>query len=309
MNDAGTQRITRTENNTESDTENHVKNQMTRRQFLGRMAWLGAGAVGASTFGWATRYEPDWIEIVRREMPIANLSLAFRGLTIAHISDLHISSWMTQARLQHIVRIVNGLKPDVVALTGDFVSRRREEHAHVITTTLSTLAPRLDAFAVLGNHDHWSNAAFIRRALRKSGMQELRNSFHTLRRDGETLHICGLDDAWARAADVGRVLETLPRDGAAILLAHEPDFADEYAQAKRFDLQLSGHSHGGQIRAPLIGPLHLPAYGRKYHTAQYSVGTAKPLTLYVNRGVGMVWPFVRFNCRPEITLFTLRPRP
>jgi predicted MPP superfamily phosphohydrolase len=277
-----------------------LKQAMTRRAFLKRLAWLGAGA---STLGWATKIEPRWIEVARRDMPIRNLSPAFEGLTIAQVSDVHLSSWMTRERFHFVIESINALRPDIVALTGDFMTRKLKGHLEVLTEGLSTLAPCLDAFAVLGNHDHWANAAAVRRAIAKSSVQELRNSFHTLRRGGEVLHICGLDDAWAKRADVSRVLQQLPKRGAAILLAHEPDFADEYAKAHRFAWQLSGHSHGGQVRLPLFGPLHLPPFGQKYHTAQYSIGAMK---LYVNRGVGMVWPYVRFDCRPEITLFTLR---
>jgi predicted MPP superfamily phosphohydrolase len=214
---------------------------------------------------------------------------------------------MTEQRLRDVVTRVNDLHADIVAITGDFVSRRQKEHARVIESTLSRLTPRLDAFAVLGNHDHWARPDLVRNAVRKSGVQELRNSFHTLRRGNEALHLCGFDDAWVGAAEPERVLSQLPARGAAILLAHEPDPADGYAKAKRFDLQLSGHSHGGQVRAPLYGPLHLPAYAKKYHTAEYSLGAVeRPLKLYVNRGIGMVWPYVRFNCSPEITVITLR---
>lgn len=284
------------------------KRVLTRRAFLKRAAIAAVGVLPAGA--WATRVEPNWIEIRRVALPLPALHPAFDGWTIAQISDLHVGGWMTRERLLHVVRAVNHLKPDIVAITGDFVTYAPQRHADMLVSSLSQLQPRRDVFGVLGNHDFWSSAKTVKKILRQSGVQELENSFHTFRQGDGALHLCGVDDAWAGAADVGRVLQTLPQQnarvgGAAILLAHEPDFADDYAKASRFGAQLSGHSHGGQVRVPLVGPLHLPRYGQKYHTAKYEIGQSK-MTLYVNRGVGMVWPYVRFHCRPEITLFTLR---
>ena len=284
--------------------------EMTRRVFIKRMALAGAGVLlpgGAAA--WSTQIEPNWIEIKRVALSIRGLHPAFENWTLAQVSDLHIGGWMTRERLQNVVDLVNGLRPDLIAITGDFVTRAPQGHSAVLTQVLSTFQARRDVFGVLGNHDHWTHAGTIKKTLKKSGVQELDNSFHTIRKDGGTVHLCGVDDAWAGAADVSRVLQKLPKKGAAILLAHEPDFADDYAKAGRFDVQLSGHTHGGQIRVPGVGPLILPSYGEKYHTGRYriqSTPSARGLTLYVNRGVGMVWPYVRFYCRPEITLFTLR---
>lgn len=167
---------------------------------------------------------------------------------------------------------------------------------------LSRLQPF--AVAVLGNHDHWTNAAAIRDVLRDSGIIDLNNDIYTLEKEGALLHLAGVDDIWENKHRLDVVLEKLPESGAAILLAHEPDFADESAATGRFDLQLSGHSHGGQIRLPLLGAPVLPALGQKYPSGQYQVGS---MIQYTNRGLGMVFPTVRFNCRPEITLLTLIP--
>ncbi len=282
---------------------------LTRRAFLKATAYTGVGL--ACTVGpgvWARKIEPQWIETTRVALPIKGLHPAFEGLTLAQISDLHIGGWMTEERLAEVVDEVNALQPDLVAITGDFVTRAPQQHRHMIAEGLARLKPRIEAFGVLGNHDHWTHPKTIRDALVKSGVQELENSFHTLRRDGGTLHICGLDDAWAEVADVSRVLETLPNKGAAILLAHEPDPADEYAKTGRFAVHLAGHTHGGQVRFPFAGAVVLPKLGQKYDAGLYQIGSTpdKQLQLYVNRGAGMVWPYIRLNCRPEITLFTLR---
>ena len=280
----------------------------TRRAFLKRTAYTGAAlACTVGPAAWATKLEPHWIETTRVSLPIKGLYPAFAGLTLAQISDLHIGGWMNEQRLAEVVDEVNALQPDIVAITGDFVTRAPQQYRPLIAQGLARLQPRIDAFGVLGNHDHWTHPKTIRDALAESGVQELNNSFHTLHRDGGTLHICGLDDAWMEMSDVGRVLETLPNKGAAILLAHEPDPADDYAQTGRFAVHLAGHTHGGQIRAPFIGALHLPKFGEIYQAGLYRVGKkpGQEIQLYVNRGVGMVWPYVRLNCRPEITLITL----
>lgn len=284
--------------------------KMSRRAFLRRTAWAGAGVLGVGgVAAYARKVEPQWIEIKRVDLLLPRLHPAFDGWTLAQLSDLHVGAWMNRERLQRVVQMVNELRPHLVAITGDFVTRLSLEHSGFMPQVLSTLEPRYDTFGVLGNHDHWTNVKVVKAAVRKSGVQELENSFHTIRRDGGELHICGLDDAWVGAADMSRITETLPAGGAAILLAHEPDLADEYVQTRRFDAQLSGHTHGGQVRLPLMEPFILPSYGKKYHNGRYRIaGTphGRSMTLYVNRGVGMVWPYVRLHCRPEITLFTLR---
>src|SRR5690606_30286709 len=125
-------------------------------------------------------------------LPIVGLHPAFEGWKIAQISDLHVGGWMTRERLQNVVVKVNALRPELVAITGDFATRAAQRHSPMIAQVLSTLEPRVDAFGVLGNHDHWTHPKIISSALRKSGVQELANTFHTIRRDGGVLHICGL---------------------------------------------------------------------------------------------------------------------
>ena len=142
----------------------------------------------------------------------------------------------------------------------------------------------------------------VRRVLAASGVAELCNAVRTLHRDGAALHLCGVDSALEGASCSGRILERLPEEGAAILLAHEPDIADEVAATGRFDLQLSGHSHGGQMGLPLLRFPLLPKLSRKYPVGLYRVGK---MFLYTNRGLG-AHPRFRFACRPEITVFTLR---
>jgi predicted MPP superfamily phosphohydrolase len=140
----------------------------------------------------------------------------------------------------------------------------------------------------------------IRKILRDLNIQELNNRLVSLSRGKARLHIAGLDDIWNGVPRMREVLSALPEAGAAVLLAHEPDYADFSVKTGRFDLQLSGHSHGGQVVLPLVGPPLLPEWGRKYPAGLYQVGN---MFQYTNRGLGMTNPYMRLNCRPEITFF------
>jgi predicted MPP superfamily phosphohydrolase len=164
------------------------------------------------------------------------------------------------------------------------------------------VANSIPSFGILGNHDYWTNASAIREMLKSSDIVDLTNSVFTLSRGTQTLHFCGVDDIWEGNVQLYDVVEKLPDDSAAILLAHEPDFADVSAETGRFDLQISGHSHGGQVIIPFYGPPILPYLGQKYPKGLYQVGN---MLQYTNRGVGMIDPAVRFNCPPEITIFQL----
>ena len=136
---------------------------------------------------------------------------------------------------------------------------------------------------------------------KESGVLDLNNTVHVLESGGESLYLAGVDNICYGLDRLEVVEAKTPPDACAILLAHEPDFADTSARDGSFDLQISGHSHGGQVVLPFIGPPHLPRWGRKYPQGLYRVGD---MLQYTNRGVGMVPPYWRLNCRPEITIFT-----
>jgi hypothetical protein len=252
---------------------------------------------------WATAVEPRWFEVESVEMPLPRLNKAFDGYRMAQLSDIHLGDGLNQARLDYIVEKTNALHADAIVLTGDFVSSRAELQEAKLAHSLKRLSARDGVFAVLGNHDHWGGAKYVRRALRDAGVRELRNDVHILRRGGAQTFLVGADCPGEGKADIAHVVTQLPAQSTAILLAHEPDFADEFSLLGRFDLQLSGHSHAGQVCLPLLGPILLPRYGKKYSRGLYKVND---MLLYTNRGVGSSGIPVRFNCRPEISLFTLR---
>ena len=273
-----------------------------------------AGAVlgtllGAAALYYAREVEPEDVEVVPVSLVLPRLAPQFDGYRIAQISDLHATGWMTPGRLLRLVELVNAEVPDLVAITGDFAtySRLRSKIRHVpgLVAPLRRLRAPDGAIAVLGNHDHKTNAAVVRQALAYGGVIELSNTLKSLRRDDAALHLCGVDSALKGVVRLDRLLEELPEGDTAILLAHEPDFADVSSQTGRFDLQLSGHSHGGQMFLPLLRTIVAPRLSRRYLSGLYRAGD---MLLYTNRGLGS-HPRLRFGCRPEITLLTLKSQP
>ncbi|MEO8285532.1 MAG: metallophosphoesterase [Chloroflexota bacterium] len=283
------------------DKKRHLKRELFKATLLGI---AGMSMSGSGLLAYATLVEPQWVEVKHVRLSLPRLHPHFDGYRIVQISDLHTGKWMPTEMLEDVVRRVNAQAPDLVVMTGDFVTYTYHEAPLDIVPSMSKLRAKDGVMAILGNHDYWGNHGddLIRAVIRDSGMIDLNNSTHTLERDGKPLHFAGVDSARERMARIDVVLKQLPEDGAAILLAHEPDFADVSAPTGRFDLQLSGHSHGGQVVIPFVGPPHLPPLGKKYHTGRYQVGS---MIQYTNRGLGVVSIPVRFCCRPEITVITL----
>jgi predicted MPP superfamily phosphohydrolase len=277
---------------------------------LGGTAAAGLSALGG--VGYTTLVEPHWLAVERVDVPIPDLPASLDGFTIVQLSDLHRGPDVTQEQVAQAVELALQQEAHLVVLTGDYVSVSAE-YAASCAESLSPLAasggeapPRFggagggNVLACLGNHDHWTDADAVAGALADAGITVLRNA---AREVADGLWVAAVDDVWERHADLEQALEGVPAGAAVVLLAHEPDYADEAAAGGRVSLQLSGHSHGGQVRLPFAGPLVLPYLGRKYPAGLYRVGE---MWLYVNRGVGLVNPAVRFNCRPEVTILRLR---
>ena len=285
------------------------RTQLTRRDFLKvvGVAALDFFLVGVGSAGYGYLMEPNWIKVETVRLKLPRLSRKFSGLRVAQISDIHMGGWMNFERLQRAADLVIEQEPHLLLITGDFLighdsAAISQQTIEDLITALSRLAAFCPTFAVLGNHDYWTDAETVRRILSSSGITELNNTVFTLQREDERLHLCGVDDIWEGYARLDDVLAQLKEGGAAILLAHEPDFADTSAATGRFDLQLSGHTHGGQVVLPFVGPPILPHLGRKYPSGLYKVGE---MFQYTNRGIGMARLPLRINCPPEITLFVL----
>jgi predicted MPP superfamily phosphohydrolase len=277
---------------------------ITRRSFL---AGAGAAFVGLAAYsGTHARHE---FQITHRTFALPNLPDAFVGFRMVQMSDIHLEEYTETWFLEEMVRQVNSLKPDIVLLTGDFISRGplpvhvAWKAAGVCAEILSTLeAPQ--RYAILGNHDVAVGAHHVIRPLEDHGTPVLVDSFVQLQRGSDTLWLCGTDDAGTRHPDL---FLTVPPFATrpVILMCHEPDYANHIVQHPRYpliDLMLSGHTHGGQVRLPLVGPLILPPMGKVYVEGLYHLGH---MQLFVNRGIGTVGLPFRLNCPAELTHITL----
>jgi uncharacterized protein len=274
-----------------------------RRSFLKALAALvGSGCVSTiGGYSYSTRVEPFWLAVEHVSVPIRNLHPSIEGFTIALLSDFHLYPYTKIDFIHQVVERTNQLAPDLVVFTGDYVLHRADAIFELAPVLAQINAP-YGLFTILGNHDIWTNAQVVQQGLQEAGLPVLINAGVLLTVNKGQIYLAGLDDGWSGQPDLPRALEGAPPDVPVILLMHEPDFADEYAQDGRIALQLSGHSHGGQVRIPLVGAPILPPYGQKYSNGLYHIGT---MWLYTNRGIGVIGPPVRFNCRPEITILTL----
>ncbi len=276
---------------------------ISRRRFLRAVldTTLIGSIVSVAGIGYITRIEPLWVQYSYLQLELPRLHPAFDGYRIIQISDLHADDALAPESLRQIPALIASEHPDLIVITGDFVSHTVAPAQARLTAMLRELHAPDGVLAVMGNHDHWGNVRAVRELLSATSVQELANQVTTIARSGASLHIAGVDDVWERQADLGAVLADLPTGGAAILLAHEPDFADVSSLTERFDLQLSGHSHGGQVNLPFIGTPFLPPLGLRYPAGLYQVGK---MWQYTNRGLASFLG-VRFNCPPEITVLTL----
>jgi predicted MPP superfamily phosphohydrolase len=283
--------------------------QVSRRSFL-KGAMFGGGSLAL----YAGELERHWLEVVQQDIGISGLPSGFDGVRLAQLSDIHLDEFTEPFLLREAIDKINQARPDFVVLTGDYVSSEvLPPHLTVEAAwQCGRLLSRLECtqrYAIFGNHDIWAGEEHVGDALRSHAMTVLRNSYLPLERRGSRIWLAGLDDPVCGRPDPAQAIPSSIRNVAnepIILLCHAPDFVDElrmHPAGRAVSLVLSGHTHGGQIRLPLVGPLRLPPGGRKYVEGLFQLGNTQ---LYVNRGIGSVGVPFRFDCRPEITLFTLR---
>ena len=284
-----------------SSSSGRAPARLSRRRFL-KLLGAGVAAAGAYTAcgACAALYiEPGWLKLERLDLPLRGLPARLDGFKIAQLSDLHRGLDVGEEQISGAVDLALREEPDVVALTGDFVSGSAE-YAFSCAGLLSPLLRAGRVFASLGNHDHWTDAETVAQAVASVGITVLRNDAREM---ADGLWMAAVDDVWEQKADLDRALWPVPAEAGVVLMAHEPDYADSVAADGKVGLQLSGHSHGGQVRLPFFGAIALPYLAEKYDCGPYEL---RGMSLYVNRGVGLIQPAVRFNCRPEVTLITLR---
>jgi len=261
----------------------------------GSLALFGAGG-----FVYGTRLETEWLEQERVTLPIQGLPGGLDGFRIALLSDFHLYPTTRLAFIQEVVDTARKLDPDLVVLTGDFVQQDAEA-IFDLAPVLAGLNASHGVFCVLGNHDHWKGPHLVRKGLEKEGLQVLHNQGLLLSHQGSQLYLAGVDDCWSGKPDLPAAMRGHADNVPTILLSHEPDPVEQYADDDRVTVQLSGHSHGGQVRIPGLGSPFLPPFGRKYDMGLFRV---RNTWLYTNRGIGVTAP-IRLNCRPELTELTL----
>lgn len=277
---------------------------ISRRQFL--KASLTAGASGLALGGYTWLVEPHWLEITRRPLPVAGLPSHLFGRTLAHLSDIHVGPQVADDYLITTLQQVAALQPDIVVCTGDFVTNESGIFQHAERIYQHLPQGRLATLGVLGNHDYgprWSNmdtAARYADMLRNVGMRILRNEVTEV----EGLQVVGLDEHWAKQFNPTRAFAALDRSRAAIALSHNPDTVDWPGWEPFHGWILAGHTHGGQCKPPFLPPPLLPVKNRRYTAGEFALSGDR--RLYVSRGVGHIQR-VRFNVRPEVTMFDLQP--
>ena len=278
---------------------------MNRRKFIRLAASAGVAALAADT----TLLAPNRPRVVRKDIALRRWPARMEGFTIALLSDFHYDAHFSVHPLHAAIGMVNTLRPDLIALTGDFVSVpwfgdpvEAAADAEPCAQLLRQMHAPHGLWAVTGNHDAFTDPERVTSTLRAAGIQVLSNQSVPIERDGARFWLGGVEDVLGGTADIDATLHDVPSAEASVLLAHEPDYADHVARHS-VDLQLSGHSHGGQVRVPFVRPFYLPDLAKKYIWGLYQVGR---LTLYTNPGLGTVGLPVRWNCPPEITFLTLR---
>ncbi len=281
---------------------------ISRRRFL---------AMGLSSCAGLALYsgeiERHWIEVTSREIRLRSLPATHEGMKIVQLSDIHLDEFTEPFLLRNAVDQVNRIAPDVVLLTGDFVTYDLTPRKFSLKSAwqCAEILNQLKCpqrYAVLGNHDHFLSGEEVTRALVSHRIPVLTNAYVPLERNGSRIWLAGVDDPVCGEPDPDKAIPISIRnvpDEPVVLMCHAPDYADHLLArpaGQAVALMLSGHTHGGQVRLPLAGALDLPPGGRKYVEGLFRLG---PMQLYVNRGIGTVGVPFRFDCPPEITVITL----
>lgn len=276
---------------------------MDRRTFTIGVAGLVGTGIVTGLYTW--QVEPFWLEFVHQRLPIKNLPTELVGKTLMQISDLHVGNRFDYNYLISSLKEAQAYEPDYVVYTGDYISYESDEQLLQLKKVLgSAVKGKLGTVAILGNHDYgvsWAQPAVADKViyeLASVGITVLRNE----KKNIAGLNIIGLDDYWGTNFQPKPVLQSINHSAAQLVLCHNPDVCDLPIWNGYQGWILSGHTHGGQCKAPFLTPPMLPVKNKKYAAGAIDLEDGR--MLYINRALGHLWQ-VRFNVRPEITLFEL----
>lgn len=282
--------------------------KVSRREFLKKSRNLIFGTLLTSILGhtYGKYIEPRWIQVTRKTIKHPLISNQSNGIKIVQFGDTHLGFHFSQEDLQKTVQLIMDESPDIIIFSGDLVDNLLSfMEVNETILTLNSLNAPLGKYAVFGNHDHggWGSEKYWD-MMSLAGFSILQNDSRLIKIENVTqFAIVGVDDAMLGKPNLENSIRNVPKDLFTILISHAPDLADE-AKNYPFHWQISGHTHGGQVQLPLIGPLVTPPYGNKYVEGHYKINDN--FSLYVNRGLGTTRLPYRFLARPEITIYTLQ---
>lgn len=282
----------------------------TRRTFLKRALGSLLTMIGLSSGGYfyANRIEPSLLEITQQQISHPLIPKSFDGIKMIQFSDTHLGFQYNLSQFTKLIKKINQLHPDLIIFTGDLIDEPNKfTDIESLTQILQQLKAPLGKYCIYGNHDHGGYGTEIYRNIMENAHFTilLNNSARIKLEDGSYFNLLGIDDAMLGSPDIPLSLKKGPNHRFNLLLSHAPDLAETASQYP-IHWQISGHSHGGQVKIPFIGALVIPPFAKIYQEGLYSIGTDRPLQLYVNRGIGTTRLPFRFMVKPELTIFTFK---
>ncbi|WP_017753538.1 metallophosphoesterase [Calidifontibacillus oryziterrae] len=287
--------------------KNYINKKINRRNFIKNCITysLGSLLLTAGGYSYARFIEPKNLSINNHELHSFKIPQSFDGTRIVLFSDTHLGHYYSINEFTKLINIINEQAPDIILFTGDLIDApNKYKDINKIAPLLKQLRAPLGKYSIYGNHDHGGyGSEIIRDIMRESDFKLLINEHEKLfNKRNDYIFISGLDDAMLGNPDIDKTLLGVELQTFTILLAHQPDIIKELGNYP-IDVQLSGHSHGGQVQLPFYGPIFTPIGATTYYEGFYKVG---PIELYVNRGIGTTRVPFRFLSPPELTIFTLK---